>query len=233
MRTALWVRGWQASWPCCGTASLQRNRTSAFECAARRDSPLARSPLEGMSLVLEGQANDYVGKGLCGGELILRPSGKLARAQEPQVILGNVALYGATSGSLFAAGSAGERFAIRNSGATAVVEGVGEHGCEYMTGGVVVILGATGGNFGAGMTGGKAYIWDQDGRFRTQKKFHPEFVEINSLTDCDSEEQALVGDLLQKHVSKTGSRLGQQLISNWPRTLQQILRLVPKGGTAT
>ncbi len=121
---------------------------------------------EGMTLVLDGQANDYVGKGLSGGELILRPSGKLAAMCDPQVIMGNVALYGATSGFLFAAGSAGERFAIRNSGATAVVEGVGEHGCEYMTGGVVVILGTTGGNFGAGMTGGAAYVWDPAQPFR-------------------------------------------------------------------
>src|SRR5271165_6377093 len=118
--------------------------------------------VEGMTLALEGQANDYVGKGLSGGELILRPSGKLAGTREAQVIMGNVALYGATAGSLFAAGSAGERFAIRNSGATAVVEGIGEHGCEYMTGGTVVILGATGRNFAAGMSGGIAYVLDDD-----------------------------------------------------------------------
>ena len=118
-----------------------------------------------MKLVLEGQANDFVGKGLSGGELVIRTRGKLARAEAAQVILGNVALYGATGGSLFAAGSAGERFAIRNSGATAVVEGVGDHACEYMTGGAVVILGPTGSNFGAGMTGGLAFVWDPSGSF--------------------------------------------------------------------
>ncbi len=185
---------------------------------------------EGMTLVLEGQANDYVGKGLSGGELIIRPTGKLASAHEAQVIMGNVALYGATAGSLFAAGSAGERFAIRNSGATAVVEGVGEHGCEYMTGGVVVILGATGRNFGAGMTGGAAYVWDRDNGFETQQKFHPEFVETELLDNCDDNEQAVVRELLQQHVLKTGSRLGQELFERWPETLSQILRVSPKGG---
>ncbi len=117
---------------------------------------------EGMKLVLEGQANDFVGKGLSGGELVIRTRGKLARAESAQVIVGNVALYGATAGYLFAVGSAGERFAIRNSGATAVIEGVGDHACEYMTGGAVLVLGPTGTNFGAGMTGGLAFIWDPD-----------------------------------------------------------------------
>ena len=184
--------------------------------------------VEGMTLALEGQANDYVGKGLSGGELILRPSGKLAGARDGQVILGNVALYGATSGSLYAAGSAGERFAIRNSGATAVVEGVGEHGCEYMTGGTVVILGATGRNFGAGMTGGVAYVLDPDRSFQTEQKFHPEFVETELLDDCDYKEQAHVRELLQRHVCKTGSCLGQKLFERWPETVQRILRVAPK-----
>ncbi len=187
----------------------------------------------GMSLLLEGQANDYVGKGLSGGELILRPSGKLANAQAPQVILGNVALYGATSGSLFAAGTAGERFAIRNSGATAVVEGVGEHGCEYMTGGVVVILGATGRNFGAGMTGGTAYVWDPDRSFITEQKFHPEFVETRSLDDCAFSEQASARELLHQHIRKTGSRVGRRMIESWPQTLQQTLRVTPQIEPAT
>ena len=188
--------------------------------------------VEGMAFTLEGAANDYVGKGLSGGELILRPVGKLAQAREAQVILGNVALYGATAGSLFAAGSAGERFAIRNSGATAVVEGVGEHGCEYMTGGVVVILGPTGRNFGAGMTGGVAYVWDPDHTFEAGRKFHLEFVETSLLEDCVSKEQVLVRDLLQRHIHKTGSRIGQQLLECWPETLAKILRVAPKGSGA-
>jgi len=185
---------------------------------------------EGMTLTLEGEANDYVGKGLSGGELILRPRGKLAQAHEAQVIMGNVTLYGATSGFAFAAGRAGERFAIRNSGATAVVEGVGEHGCEYMTGGVVLILGATGGNFGAGMTGGVAYVWDGDHSFETQEKFDRGFVETELLQFSDGNEQELVRDLLRRHVQKTGSGIGQQLLESWPETLQQMLRVAPKAG---
>ncbi len=188
---------------------------------------------EGMTLVLEGQANDYVGKGLSGGELILRPSGQLGRAGDSQVILGNVALYGATAGFLFAAGSAGERFAIRNSGATAVVEGVGEHGCEYMTGGLVIILGTTGRNFGAGMTGGVAYVWNPDNTFETHQKLHPEFVEASLLDDCDCREQDMVRGLLQQHVLKTESMLGQQLLARWPDTLSQILRVAPKSEART
>src|SRR6202020_268127 len=130
----------------------------------------------GMQLVLEGMANDFVGKGLCGGELILRGQGRAARESELHVILGNVALYGATSGALFAAGRAGERFAVRNSGALAVVEGIGDQGCEYMTCGLAVVLGAAGQNFGAGMTGGLAWVFDEDGQFLSRSKDHPGFL---------------------------------------------------------
>src|ERR1700729_1644547 len=123
---------------------------------------------EGLKLILTGQANDFVGKGLSGADLILRAVGRAAENSHEHVLLGNVALYGATAGRLFAAGRAGERFAVRNSGATAVVEGVGDHGCEYMTGGVVVVLGSTGRNFAAGMSGGIAYVLDEDGAFRSR-----------------------------------------------------------------
>jgi len=184
--------------------------------------------IEGMSLTLDGYANDYVGKGLCGGELIVRPSGHLAGPDRERVVLGNVALYGATAGSLFAAGSAGERFAIRNSGATAVVEGVGEHACEYMTGGIVLILGSTGRNFGAGMSGGHAYVWDVDGSFVAERKFHPEFVETRPLAECDFEEQTAVRELLYQHAIKTGSRIGQQLAGDWPKTRRQIVGIRAK-----
>jgi len=183
---------------------------------------------EGMSLVLEGQANDYVGKGLSGGELVLRGPGKLASSAGAHVILGNVALYGATAGFLFAAGSAGERFAIRNSGATAVVEGVGEHGCEYMTGGTVLVLGPTGSNFGAGMTGGTAYVWDPEGKFVSGQKFHSEFVECRSLSECEVDEQKFVRELLQQHAAKTESPAGQKLIARWEAAVLQIQRVGPK-----
>ena len=119
----------------------------------------------GITLALEGEANDFVGKGLSGGRLIVRPPANATFAAEDNVIIGNVALYGATSGEAFVRGIAGERFAVRNSGADAVVEGVGDHGCEYMTGGRVVVLGRTGRNFAAGMSGGMAYVLDPDGSF--------------------------------------------------------------------
>ena len=186
---------------------------------------------DGMSLVLEGQANDYVGKGLSGGELILRPTSRLSRADSPQVIMGNVALYGATAGRLFAAGNAGERFAIRNSGATAVVEGVGEHGCEYMTGGLVLVLGAVGRNFAAGMTGGVAYVWDPDQLFVAKQQFRPELIQTTTLRDTPSEECDRVRELLRQHAFKTGSRLGHQLLEGWARTLDHLVRIMPNGAS--
>ena len=143
--------------------------------------------VEGMKLVLDGQANDFVGKGLSGGELVIRACGQAAKDSGKHVILGNVALYGATSGSLFAAGRAGERFAVRNSGATAVIEGVGDHGCEYMTGGVVAVLGRAGMNFGAGMTGGLAWVYDADGSFIKSLRYHPEFLEAEAFRTVASE----------------------------------------------
>ena len=183
---------------------------------------------QGMKLVLEGQANDFVGKGLSGGELVIRTRGKLARAESAQVIVGNVALYGATGGSLFAVGSAGERFAIRNSGATAVVEGVGDHACEYMTGGAVVILGPTGTNFGAGMTGGMAFVWDPNSKFVREKRYHPDFVCVEVLGACEERDQELVRSLLAAHAAKTGSKVANRLHHGWPVTLRQIVRVAPK-----
>jgi len=183
---------------------------------------------EGMKLVLEGQANDFVGKGLSGAEIVIRTRGKLARAESAQVIVGNVALYGATAGSLFAVGSAGERFAIRNSGATAVVEGVGDHACEYMTGGAVLILGPTGTNFGAGMTGGLAFVWDPRGSFVKEKRYHPEFVNVEVLGACEDCDQELVRSLLAAHAAKTGSKVASRLHHGWPVTLRQVVRVAPK-----
>ena len=183
---------------------------------------------QGMKLVLEGQANDFVGKGLSGGELVIRTRGKLARAESAQVIVGNVALYGATGGSLFAVGSAGERFAIRNSGATAVVEGVGDHACEYMTGGAVVVLGPTGTNFGAGMTGGLAFVWDPTGKFVKEKKFHSDFVNVEILGACEERDQELVRKLLEQHAIKTGSTVAKRLHQGWPITLRQMMRVAPR-----
>jgi glutamate synthase (NADPH/NADH) large chain len=181
----------------------------------------------GMQLVLEGMANDFVGKGLCGGELILRGQGRAARESELHVILGNVALYGATSGSLFAAGRAGERFAVRNSGALAVVEGVGDHGCEYMTGGLVAVLGSTGQNFGAGMTGGLAWVFDEDGTFVSQTRYHTSFLTPEPLSQLDHEAGEELRQLILLHAEKTSSTRARWILSDWANLSSRFVRLTP------
>ncbi len=182
----------------------------------------------GMKLVLTGQANDFVGKGLSGGEIVIRARGLAARESGHHVILGNVALYGATAGSLFAAGRAGERFAVRNSGVTAVVEGVGDHGCEYMTGGTVIVLGQAGMNFGAGMTGGLAWVYDEDGTFMTRKRFHPEFIEPISFVDVGTEAQEELRKLIMKHAEHSESSLAMAMLADWSAKAGAFVMLSPK-----
>ena len=182
----------------------------------------------GMRLVLTGQANDFVGKGLSGGELILRAVGRAAQNSGEHVLLGNVALYGATSGRLLAAGRAGERFAVRNSGAVAVVEGIGDHGCEYMTGGSVVILGAIGINFGAGMTGGTAWIFDADGDVLRERRFHSEFLEATPFTETSTEQQEALQQLLGEHVNLAQSQLAAHMLADWTETSQRFVLFTPK-----
>jgi len=182
---------------------------------------------EGMKLVLTGQANDFVGKGLSGGEIVIRAQGLAAKDSGHHVILGNVALYGATAGSLFAAGRAGERFAVRNSGAIAVVEGVGDHGCEYMTGGIVVVLGMAGMNFGAGMTGGLAWVYDKDGTFMARKRFHPEFTDATAFADAGSESQEDLRRLIVKHAEHSESSLALSMLADWPAKAAAFIRLSP------
>jgi glutamate synthase (ferredoxin) len=180
-----------------------------------------------MKMVLDGQANDFVGKGLSGGEIVIRPVGSAARESSKHVILGNVALYGATSGSLLAAGRAGERFAVRNSGAHAVVEGVGDHGCEYMTGGSVVVLGEAGTNFGAGMTGGMAYVYDESGRFVEENRYHAEFVVPRPLADCSEDEQTWLHGRVLRHAEDTGSSRARELLNRWSEASSNFLRVSP------
>ncbi|MBX2798486.1 MAG: glutamate synthase large subunit [Myxococcales bacterium] len=177
----------------------------------------------GVSLQLAGDANDYVGKGLSGGVITIRPSPGTRYAPEEHVILGNVALYGATAGALFASGRAGERFAVRNSGAKAVVEGVGDHGCEYMTGGVVLVLGPTGRNFAAGMSGGVAYVVDRDGSFVS--RCSGDGVELGPV-QREAEATALRG-LLHQHVELTSSPLGGRLLRGWEDTRRALVRVMP------
>ncbi len=183
--------------------------------------------VHGMRLLLEGEANDYVAKGMSGGEIAIR-SPREARFEEPQVIAGNTILYGATGGALFAAGIAGERFGVRNSGATAVVEGVGDHGCEYMTGGTVVVLGATGRNFGAGMTNGVAYVYDPAGTFSGQINGESVLLE-RVATDADLVE---LRRLVEWHVRLTRSDHAQRLLAAWDETLAHTWKVVPRAALA-
>jgi glutamate synthase (NADPH/NADH) large chain len=178
----------------------------------------------GITLTLEGEANDFVGKGLSGGRLIVRPPLNAAFAAEQNVIIGNVALYGATSGDAFISGVAGERFAVRNSGACAVVEGVGDHACEYMTGGRVIVLGQTGRNFAAGMSGGIAYVLDTDGAFALNCNI--DMVDLERLDHRD--EVALVRDLIERHVGLTGSAIGQRVLDSWPLSQGQFVAVMPR-----
>ena len=181
----------------------------------------------GMHLRLDGQANDFVGKGLSGGEIILRAIGQAATDSAHHILLGNVALYGATSGSLFASGGAGERFAVRNSGATAVVEGIGDHGCEYMTGGTVVVLGAAGTNFGAGMTGGAAFVLDDDGSFIQRGQYHASFLKPCPFAQMTEEMQQQLHALVLTHQEKTGSRKAEDLVADWPALAQKFVYMEP------
>lgn len=178
--------------------------------------------VRGLSLTLEGEANDYVGKGLSGAQLAIFPSPNSHFVPEQNIIIGNVALYGATSGELFVRGQAGERFAVRNSGATAVVEGVGDHGCEYMTGGRALILGRTGRNFAAGMSGGLAWIYDPDGSFPDNCNL--EMVELDPL-DSDDEDQ--IRALLRKHVQLTQSQLAAYLLDSWAEEAGKFVKVFP------
>ena len=187
--------------------------------------------VKGMSLQLVGQANDFVGKGLSGGEIILRAQGLAAKDSGQHVILGNVALYGATAGSLYAGGRAGERFAVRNSGATAVVEGVGDHGCEYMTGGMVAVLGRAGMNFGAGMTGGVAWVFDEDGSFVREGRYHADFMEPVGFGECDEEAREELHGLLSTHAEKSSSQLAATMLEYWPGRVGSFVRMTvrPQG----
>ncbi|MDX5629496.1 MULTISPECIES: glutamate synthase large subunit [unclassified Brenneria] len=179
----------------------------------------------GVELTLTGDANDYVGKGMAGGCIAIRPPvGSAFRSHEASII-GNTCLYGATGGKLFAAGRAGERFAVRNSGAITVVEGIGDNGCEYMTGGIVCVLGRTGVNFGAGMTGGFAYVLDEDGEFR--KRVNPELVEVLDVEQLAIHEEHLRG-LITEHVQHTSSQRAEEILANWPAWASKFALVKPK-----
>ncbi len=178
---------------------------------------------KGVTLEVEGDANDYVGKGLSGGRIVIYPPRESVFKPEDNILIGNVVLYGATSGECFFRGQAAERFCVRNSGARAVVEGVGDHGCEYMTGGRVVILGPTGRNFGAGMSGGIAYVWDPESRFAPSCNM--EMVELEALED--PEEMDEVRDMIRRHAEYTGSTVASTVLGEWDRAVRQFVKVMP------
>ncbi|NCS75661.1 MAG: glutamate synthase subunit alpha, partial [Gallionella sp.] len=199
----------------------------------------------GITLQLEGEGNDYVGKGLCGGRIIVKPADDSKLVAEDNIIVGNTVLYGATAGEVYFRGVAGERFAVRNSGASAVVEGVGDHGCEYMTGGLVVVLGQTGRNFAAGMSGGVAYVLDEEGTFpqrcnmaMVQLEAVPEEaaasetgeveahgrVHFNHLNKAD---ELLLHGKIEEHLRYTGSARARQILDSWSACLPKFVKVMP------
>jgi glutamate synthase (NADPH/NADH) large chain len=173
----------------------------------------------GITLRLEGDANDYVGKGLSGGRLVVRPDRAATFDAGEQIIAGNTIGYGATSGQIFLSGRAGERFCVRNSGASAVVEGVGDHACEYMTGGVVVVLGPTGRNVAAGMSGGYAFVLDLD-----ETRVNPEMVELSPVTGKAADE---LRSLVEQHAEETGSAVATALLADWDTSLARFTEVMP------
>ena len=178
----------------------------------------------GISMFLEGDANDYFCKGLSGGRVVLVPPDSATFVPEDNIIVGNVALYGATGGSAFIRGIAGERFAVRNSGAETVVEGVGDHGCEYMTRGTVVVLGPTGRNFAAGMSGGEAYVLDERGEF--ESLCNPDMVDLE-MVEADED---IVGlrRLVEAHHHHTGSANARRILDDWDGMLPRFVKVMPR-----
>jgi glutamate synthase (NADPH/NADH) large chain len=179
----------------------------------------------GLYLYLEGDANDYVGKGMAGGKVVIRPPAASKFASQETSIMGNTCLYGATGGQLFASGRAGERCAVRNSGAHVVVEGAGDHCCEYMTGGVVTVLGETGVNFGAGMTGGFAYVFDQDDEF--EERYNPEHIDVHRIDQHEAHAENLQ-NIIKEFVSETGSKWGQNLLNSFENAVKKFWLVKPK-----
>ncbi|MEA2212258.1 MAG: glutamate synthase large chain [Solirubrobacteraceae bacterium] len=177
----------------------------------------------GVTFALRGETNDYTGKGLSGGIISVRPPDSALFRAEENMIVGNTVLYGATSGRAFIRGLAGERFAVRNSGATAVVEGVGDHGCEYMTGGRVVILGVTGRNFAAGMSGGIAYVYDRDRGF--EARCNPDLVDLDPLSEADEPE---LKALISEHAQRTGSLVARNVLASWERSRERFIKVMPR-----
>src|SRR5690606_20942442 len=207
----------------CGMTGLQPGHLTVRLRGSAGQS-LGAFAVQGIKLEVFGDANDYVGKGLSGGAIVVRPMTSSPLVTNENTIIGNTVLYGATSGELFAAGQAGERFAVRNSGAQAVVEGCGANGCEYMTGGTVAILGPVGDNFGAGFTGGIAFVYDPDATF--ELRVNPDTLLWQRLASAHWE--GVLRDLVGRHVEETGSRFAARLLNEWSEARRHFWHIVPK-----
>jgi glutamate synthase (ferredoxin) len=182
---------------------------------------------KGMTFTVTGDTNDYCGKGLSGAKVIVRPPEDSQFVAHENIITGNVCFYGATSGNAYIAGVAGERFCVRNSGVHAIVEGLGDHGCEYMTGGSVLCIGNTGRNFGAGMSGGVAYILDEAGDF-VSKRLNAEMVKVYPLIECSDQEIQDLKDKVTEHQRYTSSIRAQNILANWDKFLNKFLKIMPE-----
>jgi glutamate synthase (NADPH) large chain len=198
------------------------NDTIHFKFRGTAGQSFAAFGAKGLTMELEGDANDYFGKGLSGAKLILYPDRKATFEPSTNSIVGNVAFYGATSGEAYIRGMAGERFGVRNSGVKAVVEGVGDHGCEYMTGGVVIILGDAGRNFGAGMSGGVAYIWNKNADF--ERNLNREMVDLEAITE---EDQNILRIYIENHLEYTQSEKAKFVLENWETVITQFVKVMP------
>jgi glutamate synthase domain-containing protein 3 len=206
-----------------GSAGLPDD-TIRFEFTGSAGQSFGAFLAKGVTLTLEGDGNDYVGKGLSGGKLVVYPPRGSTFLPEENIVIGNVVLYGATSGEAYFNGMAGERFAVRNSGATAVVEGLGDHGCEYMTNGLVIVLGKCGRNFAAGMSGGIAYVLDEKGDF-ADKRCNKAAVDLEPVVDAKDE--CLLRGLISKHVEATASPRGKWILENWAQMLPKFVKVFP------
>ncbi len=204
------------------TGSLPED-TVWIDCEGQAGQSFGAFAIRGVTLSVSGEANDYCGKGLSGGKIILRPPADCPIVPEENIIVGNVALYGATGGEAYFRGMAGERFCVRNSGAWAVVEGVGDHGCEYMTGGRAVVIGGTGRNFAAGMSGGIAFVYDKAGDF--ERRVNKQMVDLKPLHERSVPELRY---LLERHAEYTGSTVARNLLKEWERSLKRFVRVIPK-----
>jgi len=191
---------------------------------------------QGISFELTGEGNDYVGKGLCGGRIVIKPPAAFRGVSHENIIVGNTVMYGATTGESYFSGVAGERFCVRNSGASAVVEGVGNHGCEYMTGGTVVVLGSTGQNFAAGMSGGVAYVYDEDGQFAKrcnmgmvslEKVLHIDQIDADAVHHLGTPDETILLDLLAKHIAYTDSARAKTIVQHWDKHRDKFVKVMP------